>query len=151
MEDIDLNQQIGGYLKRARINKKLNQEQAAGLIGVGQKAYSNYENGREVSIGDIVKLVEALDAPKDELVKILFPRVEQVVLTGLKEGQYILSSEDYSKVRTSLKTLDSIFSPSGHSKKDSSQDPAKMDEVPLGRIKSRKSIKEKGKRTGISR
>lgn len=61
---------IGGKIKKARLEKGYTQEELGNLIGVQKSAVAKYENGRIVNIkrSTLSKLSKVLDIPPVELV-----------------------------------------------------------------------------------
>jgi transcriptional regulator with XRE-family HTH domain len=142
--------QVGTILKAARKAKGMTQEDAAGLIDVTQKAYSNYENGRDISLDDLLKLKEGLEIQLEDIIKALFPSVERVVLKGKARPdvkiETVLTAEQADAVILSLNVLGSVFSPGVLKEKR-----ADLEEIPLsGSKKFRQSAKKVDKQKDIS-
>lgn len=63
--------QFGENLKRIRMNKNLNQNELAEMLGYKQVTISSWENGRtEPSMGDISKISNILECSQSELLGI---------------------------------------------------------------------------------
>ena len=79
MKDLDL--------KTERKKRKISQQEIAEKLGVDQKTYSNYENGKtEPTIKTIIKLTEIFNCTLDEIFNVkekdnTFPEKEKLLKT----------------------------------------------------------------------
>lgn len=142
-----MNQELQSeYLRQIRGD--ISQEVVAGYIGVTQEGYGLYERGkRKISLEKLLVLVERLNAPKEGFIKLLFPSIEQVVLTGAKSDQVVMQRTDFERAATSLGELDSIFSLYADSEKGTASGRAKGS---VGSIGLQGSLKGRGGRRGKS-
>lgn len=59
---------FGDNIKRLRKNKGLKQQELAEILGISQKSYSHWENGKtEPSFENLVKLADLLEVSLDWL------------------------------------------------------------------------------------
>ena len=68
---------IGLYLKELRKEKKMTQEQVAGLFGVSQRSVSRWENGK--TLPDISLLIELSDYYNVDLREMLNGRRKNIL------------------------------------------------------------------------
>ncbi len=62
--------EIGEKIRRARLSKKMTQEELGDILGIQKSAVAKYENGRVTNIkrSTLQKISEVLDIPPHELI-----------------------------------------------------------------------------------
>lgn len=62
--DMELAKQIGNRIRTARIEKRITQEEAGKVLGIGRAGYANIENGRSlITVEHLLKLPPILGRP----------------------------------------------------------------------------------------
>jgi len=86
INDKKVHQNIGAFLRKARLKNKMEQKQVAAKIGLGQAQYiSNVENGKAaVSIKSLRKLVKHYGIPKGVAARMIGKSIENYYLEQLR-------------------------------------------------------------------
>jgi len=68
-------------LKKFRLSMNMTQKRMAGILGITERGYRNYELGRnQPNLNDLVKIADALGVSLDILVGREFPKAENTLV-----------------------------------------------------------------------